>query len=138
MNIKSILLGFIALTMASCGSNENKSHEIQTDVNEQVAVADASPRTTDISEGISYDIEGIKALTGKKVLTESEQDFVLDQYEIFARATQGMDKNAKKEYLKNLGVDGKVVMLVVIGAENSKKLTEAQKKRLDDIVKKYR
>lgn len=40
--------------------------------------------------------------------------------------------------LKNLGDEGKVVMLVVMGAENSKHLTDNQMTRLAEIQEKYK
>ena len=115
------------------------------------ACGNSAPQATETSEEIQetmeavvedvtadYDIEGIKALTKKKQLSEEEQDFVLDQYEIYCCETKGLDSEAKKDYLNQKGADGKVIMLVVIGAENSKSMTDAQKARLAEIQEKYK
>lgn len=135
MKIKAFMIALVACAVASCGGNTDKAQQSETPDQEQSTVVEevATPVTN-----ASYDLDGIKKLTGKSQLTEAEQDFVLDQYEIYARATKGLDKAAKKEYLKNLGADGKIVMLVVIGAENSKRLTDAQKARLKETQEKYK
>lgn len=135
MKIKAFMIALVACAVASCGGNTDKAQQSETSDQEQSTVVEevATPVTN-----ASYDLDGIKKLTGKSQLTEAEQDFVLDQYEIYARATKGLDKAAKKEYLKNLGADGKIVMLVVIGAENSKSLTDAQKARLESIQDQYK
>lgn len=135
MKIKSFMFALVACAVASCGGNTDKSQKSETSDQEQTAVVEEVAAT---ATDVSYDLDGIKKLTGKSKLTEDEQDFVLDQYEIYARATKGLDKAAKKEYLKNLGAEGKIVMLVVIGAENSKSLTDAQKARLESIQERYK
>lgn len=119
-----------AMMLTACGNSAPQTTETSEETQETVeAVAE--------SVAADYDIEGIKALTKKKQLSEEEQDFVLDQYEIYCRETKGLDSKAKKDYLKQKGADGKVIMLVVVGAENSKSMTDAQKARLAEIQEKY-
>ena len=120
-----------AMMLTACGNSAPQTTETSEETQETVeAVAE--------SVAADYDIEGIKALTKKKQLSEEEQDFVLDQYEIYCRETKGLDSKAKKDYLKQKGADGKVIMLVVVGAENSKSMTDAQKARLSEIQEKYK
>lgn len=120
-----------AMMLTACGNSAPQTTETSEETQETVeAVAE--------SVAADYDIEGIKALTKKKQLSEEEQDFVLDQYEIYCRETKGLDSKAKKDYLKQKGDDGKVIMLVVVGAENSKSMTDAQKARLSEIQEKYK
>ena len=119
-----------AMMLTACGNSAPQTTETSEETQETVeAVAE--------NVAADYDIEGIKALTKKKQLSEEEQDFVLDQYEIYCRETKGLDSKAKKDYLKQKGADGKVIMLVVVGAENSKSMTDAQKARLAEIQEKY-
>ena len=119
-----------AMMLTACGNSAPQTTETSEETQETVeAVAE--------NVAADYDIEGIKALTKKKQLSEEEQDFVLDQYEIYCRETKGLDSKAKKDYLKQKGADGKVIMLVVVGAENSKSMTDAQKARLSEIQEKY-
>lgn len=120
-----------AMMLTACGNSAPQATETSEETQETVeaVVEDAA---TD------YDIEGIKALTKKKQLSEEEQDFVLDQYEIYCRETKGLDSKAKKDFLKQKGADGKVIMLVVMGAENSKSMTDAQEARLAEIQEKYK
>lgn len=119
-----------AMMLTACGNSAPQTTETSEETQETVeAVAE------DVAA--DYDIEGIKALTKKKQLSEEEQNFVLDQYEIYCRETKGLDSKAKKDYLKQKGADGKVIMLVVVGAENSKSMTDAQKARLAEIQEKY-
>lgn len=124
----------LALMLGACGGNDSKA--AATDAPESTAVAEEAVAAEEASA--SYDIEGIKAMTKKKNLTEAEQDFVLDQYEIFCKETKGLDSKARKEYLKQKGAEGKVIMLVVIGAENSRSMTDAQKARLAEMQEKYK
>ena len=119
-----------ALMLTACGNSKPQATETSDEPQETVEAVVEQPSA-------SYDIEGIKALTKKKQLTEAEQDFVLDQYEIFCRETKGLDNKAKKNYLKDKGAEGKVIMLVVMGAENSKSMTDAQRARLSEIQEKY-
>ena len=120
-----------AMMLTACGNSVPQTTETSEETQETVeAVAE--------NVAADYDIEGIKALTKKKQLSEEEQDFVLDQYEIYCRETKGLDSKAKKDFLKQKGADGKVIMLVVVGAENSKSMTDAQKARLAEIQEKYK
>ena len=120
-----------AMMLTACGNSAPQTTETSEETQETVeAVAE--------NVAADYDIEGIKALTKKKQLSEEEQDFVLEQYEIYCRETKGLDSKAKKDYLKQKGDDGKVIMLVVVGAENSKSMTDAQKARLAEIQEKYK
>ena len=130
---KIFMLMCVSATMmlTACGNSAPQTTETSEETQETVeAVAE--------NVAADYDIEGIKALTKKKQLSEEEQDFVLDQYEIYCRETKGLDSKAKKDYLKQKGADGKVIMLVVVGAENSKSMTDAQKARLAEIQEKYK
>ncbi len=129
MKIKLIMLALFVGMLASCagkGDKEGSANQSSENAVEEVAA---------VSENASYDIPGIMALTTKGDLGESDQDFVIDQYEIFARVTKGMDEKAKMEYLKGLGDEGKVVMLVVMGVENTNDFTDAQKSRIEKINK---
>ncbi|MDE6384398.1 MAG: hypothetical protein K2K79_08660 [Paramuribaculum sp.] len=65
-------------------------------------------------------------------LTESDYDFFIDQLEVIADMTQGMDKKEANEYINNLPEDQQqamvVVSLVIMGSGD--KLTDAQKERI--------
>ena len=49
-----------------------------------------------------------------------------------------MNGDEKKAYLMKKGEEGKVLALLIMGVENSKGLTEAQKERRAAIQEKYK
>lgn len=98
-----------------------------------------SPVDTAVTEGepAVYDLEMIRMLTGKRYFTPEEQDFMIDQYEIFCRETAGMDRDAVERYLDEMGPDSTVVLFVVMDVASSRTLSAAQRDRIDSINEKY-
>lgn len=130
--IYSAVCAIALCTAISCGGTQSKSpsQAEQKDTTEmKEAVVEDSPASA------SYDIERIKSI---KHPTETDNDFLLDQYELVSKETKGMDKNAQKTYLMKKGEEGKVLAFLIMGVENSKSLTEAQQKRRTEIQEKYK
>ena len=112
-------IGAIALCIAtSCGGGQSKS-----------------PANEETGKTATDDIERIKSI---KQPTEADNDFLLDQYELVCKETKGMNGDEKKAYLMKKGEEGKVLALLIMGVENSKGLTEAQKERRAAIQEKYK
>ena len=125
-------IGAIALCVAtSCGGGQSKSpaNEETGSAATETAVSQEAEKST------AYDIERIKSI---KQPTEADNDFLLDQYELVCKETKGMNGDEKKAYLMKKGEEGKVLALLIMGVENSKGLTEAQKERRAAIKEKYK
>lgn len=126
MKRPSICLG-ILLVLMSCGRQESAGTA-------PVIIGERMENTP----ADRYDLEGIKSLTAKNVLTTEEQDFIIDQYEIFCRETCGMDSTAVSKYLKGLGFEAHPIMYVIKDIETCRTFNDAQMDRLEDIKRKYR
>lgn len=125
-------IGAIALCVAtSCGGGQSKSpaNEETGSAATETAVSQEAGKST------AYDIERIKSI---KQPTEADNDFLLDQYELICKETKGMNGDEKKAYLMKKGEESKVLALLIMGVENSKGLTEAQKERRAAIQEKYK
>lgn len=87
------------------------------------------------------DTERIKALVeNTNEYTESDCDFIIDQLEVIADMTQGMDDKEAQDFLLNLPQEQQEAILYIglagAAAEQSGSFTDAQKKRLEHIKEK--
>ena len=73
-------------------------------------------------------------------MTESDYDFLLDQYEIMAEQAEGMSSEEYRTYLNQLSENeqGAVILLglAIMAADNSGKFTESQAARFKEIENK--
>lgn len=79
---------------------------------------------------VGFDMEGIKALVNKDVLTESDCDFIIDQLEIYIKK---MEKNADEQLSTDDAGAVMVLGLAIASAEKDGILTERQIARCKEL-----
>ncbi len=107
----------------------------------KTTVTNAEGEVTEVEskELKSLDFQGIQDLldSKKKELTEDDIDFLLDQMEIVVEKTEGMTKKEYEAYFSALSGDEQGALMVLgfglAGAEQGGKMTDAQKKRLEEL-----
>lgn len=117
-------MAFCALLVfyLSACSGKKVKEQVEKAVIESVEKAGAST--------VGFDMEGIKALVNKDVLTESDCDFILDQLEIYVKK---MEKNTDEKLSADDAGAVMVLGLAIASAEKDGILTERQLARCKEL-----
>lgn len=129
--LKSLVAMAVAvLTLTACSGGGEKQAE--------TTGTESAQEPTELK----LDVERIVSYKDKDAseMTESDYDFLLDQYEIMAEQAEGMSSEEYRTYLNQLSENeqGAVILLgfAIMAADNSGKFTESQAARFKEIENK--